>query len=71
MRKLFAYAPHYLREIYACGHRSGILSSAATFTLHGDGGPEQDRIPLRKSGETTVGPANLTSLQISRCAREE
>ena len=69
MRKLFAYAPHYLREIYACGHRSGILSSAATFILHGDGGMRWTG--FRKSGETTVGPANLTSLQISRCAREE
>ena len=47
MRKLFAYAPHYLREIYACGHRSGILSSAATFILYGDGGHEVDRIPQK------------------------
>ena len=32
MRKLFAYAPHYLREIYASDHQSGIFWSAATFT---------------------------------------
>ena len=69
MRKLFAYAPHYLREIYASNHQCGIFWSAATFTkLCTTKVATSSGFQIRKSGETTIC-VQLSSFQISKWKR--